>query len=291
MWAWHCPDLCHAHILDSSSFDGQASGSFSAPDHDYPSHLELTLTATDSFGSSASVSRELNPKTVNLTLKTSPTGLKIGFDQLQAATPFTRTVIVNSANSVSAPSPQTLNGSTYVFDHWSNGMDRTDVIDAPATNTTYTATYRRQISVSANADAMVRATTPNANFGSSKSLWVAFEKSRSYLKFGVTGLSGAPSHAVIRLWVTDSSSFGGYCYRVGNSWTEGGLTWKNNPAPIGGALDSVGAATAGHWVEWDVTSAIAGNGTYSFRISGGSTNAVEYASRETTHDPVLVITP
>jgi hypothetical protein len=53
----------------------------------------------------------------------------------------------------------------------------------------------------------------------------------------------------------------------------------------------VGAANVGHWVEWDVTSAIAGNGTYSFRVSGGSTNAVGYATRETTHDPVLLITP
>jgi glucose/arabinose dehydrogenase len=288
---WHCPDLCHAHILDSSSFDGQASGSFSAPDHDYPSHLELTLTATDSFGSSASVSRELDPRTVNLTLKTSPAGLKIGFDQLQSPTPFTRTVIVNSANSVSAPSPQTLNGSSYAFDHWSNGMDRTDVLDAPATNTTYTATYTRQISIRAKADAMVRAAAPGTNYGSSKSLWVAFEKSRSYLKFDVSGLSGPPSRAVIRLWVTNQSPFGGYAYRVSNSWTESRVTWNHSPALLGPALDSVGAANVGHWVEWDVTSAIAGNGTYSFRVSGGSTNAVGYASRETTHDPVLLITP
>ena len=43
----HCDSAqnCHSHPVQT--FDGVASGSFSAPDHEYPSHLELTLTATD----------------------------------------------------------------------------------------------------------------------------------------------------------------------------------------------------------------------------------------------------
>jgi PKD repeat protein len=285
----HCPSLCHNHILES--WHGVASGSFNAPDHEYPSHLELTLTATDSFGSKTSVTRELNPKTVNLTFHSSPTGLKVGFDQQLTATPFTRTVIVGSANSVSAVSPQTLGGTSYGFSGWSNGMGQNDVLIAPASNTTYTATYTIQRIFAAKADAMVRAVSPSTNFGSAKSLWVAYQKSRSYLKFGVTNLSAPPTKAVVRLWVTDSSSFGGYIYRVRNSWTEGGITWSSSPALLGPALDSVGTANAGHWVEWDVTSAITGNGTFSFRVSGAATTAVEYASRETAHDPVLVITP
>jgi hypothetical protein len=32
------------------TFTGVASGSFGAPDHEYPSYLELELTATDSGG-------------------------------------------------------------------------------------------------------------------------------------------------------------------------------------------------------------------------------------------------
>ena len=38
----HCPSGCHEHALQT--FDGVDHGSFAAPDHEYPSYLELTLT-------------------------------------------------------------------------------------------------------------------------------------------------------------------------------------------------------------------------------------------------------
>ena len=46
----HCttPTTCHVHNVQTWS--GVSSGSLSAPDHDYPSHLELVLQATDSGG-------------------------------------------------------------------------------------------------------------------------------------------------------------------------------------------------------------------------------------------------
>ena len=44
----HCPSNCHSHPVQS--FAGVAGGSFVAPDHEYPSYLELRLTATDSGG-------------------------------------------------------------------------------------------------------------------------------------------------------------------------------------------------------------------------------------------------
>ena len=42
-----CPD-CHDHFLQT--YNGVASGSFTARDHDYPSELELSLTATAACG-------------------------------------------------------------------------------------------------------------------------------------------------------------------------------------------------------------------------------------------------
>src|SRR5690606_10798174 len=44
----HCstPEDCHAHPIQS--FEGVASGSFLAPDHDFPSYIELILSASDS---------------------------------------------------------------------------------------------------------------------------------------------------------------------------------------------------------------------------------------------------
>ena len=134
----HCPSNCHSHPLQD--FVGVASGSFTAPDHEYPSSLELVLTVTDSGGLTSTASVTLQPQTVNLTFSTSPSGLQLVLNGASAATPFTRTVIVGSTNTISAPSPQTLNGNSYAFASWSDGGAQTHVITAGAT-TTYVATY------------------------------------------------------------------------------------------------------------------------------------------------------
>ena len=48
---FHCgTDGCHSHAVED--FPDRASGSMAAPDHDYPSYLEVRLTATDSGGAS-----------------------------------------------------------------------------------------------------------------------------------------------------------------------------------------------------------------------------------------------
>ena len=51
----HCPSNCHPHPVQT--FAGVAAGSFAAPDHEYPSYLELRLTATDSGGLTTTTSR------------------------------------------------------------------------------------------------------------------------------------------------------------------------------------------------------------------------------------------
>jgi glucose/arabinose dehydrogenase/PKD repeat protein len=134
----HCDGTCHTHVLQN--WTGVASGSFTAPDHEYPSYLELQLTATDQDGLSHNVVRRLDPLTVNLTFATNPSGLQLTVGPTSGTTPFTRTVIQGSTNSVSAPSPQSL-GATYTFTSWSDGGAQSHVITAPTTATTYTATY------------------------------------------------------------------------------------------------------------------------------------------------------
>ena len=42
---------CHTHHIQD--YVGVAAGSFVAPDHEFPSHLELSLTATDAAGLTA----------------------------------------------------------------------------------------------------------------------------------------------------------------------------------------------------------------------------------------------
>jgi PKD repeat protein len=138
----HCPSKCHAHILQT--FPGVTSGSFAAPDHEYPSYLELTLTATDSSGRTGSTTLRLDPQTVTLNFATSPTAaLQLVVGGVAQATPFNRTVIVGSTNSISAPTPQTAGKWAYSFANWSDGGAQTHNIIAPATSTTYTAKYSK----------------------------------------------------------------------------------------------------------------------------------------------------
>jgi glucose/arabinose dehydrogenase/PKD repeat protein len=136
-----CPD-CHDHFLQT--YAGVGSGSFIAPDHEYPSELELTLTATDSAGLRNSTSIRLLPATTTLTFQTSPTGLKLTFNGVDTTAPFSRTVIVGSSNSVSAPSPQTLRGKQ-IFRAWTDGVTTPNrTIIAPGTAITYTATFSKK---------------------------------------------------------------------------------------------------------------------------------------------------
>ena len=136
----HCPEnICHAHPVQD--YVGQAGGSFSAPDHEYPVHLELRLTATDSHGLTSTDSVLLFPETVNLTADSVPQGLELGLGAITAATPFTETFVVGSATSVTAPSPQSLAGSPYQFLSWSDGGARTHEFVAPSTPATIVATY------------------------------------------------------------------------------------------------------------------------------------------------------
>jgi glucose/arabinose dehydrogenase len=136
----HCSSNCHQHEMQT--FSGVSSGSFTAPDHEYPSYLELSLTATDSGGLKHTTSLRLDPQTVVLTLQTNPGGLQLVFNGTEAKTTFTRTVIVGSRNSVSAPSPQTKSGKTYTFLSWSDGGAQTHDISAPTAATTYNARFR-----------------------------------------------------------------------------------------------------------------------------------------------------
>jgi glucose/arabinose dehydrogenase len=137
----HCATLttCHTHFLQT--FNGVASGSFVAPDHEYPAYLELVLTATDSQGLTNTVTRRLDPATVDLTFASNPAGLQLVVGSNTATAPFTRTVIIGSTNTLSATTPQTLGGNTYTFSSWSDGGAQTHTIVAPATTATYTASF------------------------------------------------------------------------------------------------------------------------------------------------------
>jgi PKD repeat protein len=126
-----------------ATFNGVASGSFAAPNHDYPSYLEIRLTATDSGGLTATTSVNIQPKTVNLTFQSSPSGLQLSAGPTTAKAPFTITAIVNGTIQLIAPTPQKYRGKSYTFVSWSDGGASAHFITVPSTNATYTATYQR----------------------------------------------------------------------------------------------------------------------------------------------------
>jgi PKD repeat protein len=138
----HCTTGCHDHQVQT--FTGVASGSFAAPDHDYPSYLEIQLKATDSGGMSTTTSvNNIQPKTVSLTFQSNPTGLQLTAGPTTARAPFTITAIQNATIQLIA-SNQKYRGKNYVFVSWSDGGAQTHTIRAPATPTTYAATFQRR---------------------------------------------------------------------------------------------------------------------------------------------------
>lgn len=133
------PSNVHEHVV--SSFSGVSSGTFVAPDHEYPSWLELRLSATDSSGQVTTITRRIDPLTINLTLAANVAGATMVFNDEFVSTPTTRTWIAGATATISAPAQVVVNGQTWVFTGWSNGGTRTQTISAPAVNTTLTANY------------------------------------------------------------------------------------------------------------------------------------------------------
>lgn len=79
---------------------------------------------------------------MTLTFQTTPGGLSLTVGSAMSKASFTRTVIVGSTNTISAPSPQNKGSKTYRFVSWSDGGAQTHDVTAPATSQTYVARFR-----------------------------------------------------------------------------------------------------------------------------------------------------
>jgi Glucose / Sorbosone dehydrogenase/Bacterial Ig domain/PKD domain len=105
------------------------------------SFLEVRLTATDSHGLAATVTRQFRPTLVDLTFATDPSGLELELNGEQVTAPFTFSSWRDWAFPVTAR-PQESGGSNWRFDHWSDGGAATHVVTTGASPATYTATFR-----------------------------------------------------------------------------------------------------------------------------------------------------
>jgi glucose/arabinose dehydrogenase len=120
----HCPDLsnptaCHVHPLQT--FAGIRSPEFVAPQHEYPSYIEVVLRVSDKRGLSGSALLKLNPRTVDVSLSSVPAGINLLGGSVEAATPFVVTAIDGSEIQLTAPPTAEVGGKRYVWQSWSDG--------------------------------------------------------------------------------------------------------------------------------------------------------------------------
>ncbi|MFT3788021.1 MAG: PQQ-dependent sugar dehydrogenase [Tepidisphaeraceae bacterium] len=153
-------DPTNYHLHDITGFTG-ASGTFVAPDHEWPNWLQISLTATDSTGLKTTVTRRIDPKTITLSFNSNPPGLQVAVNSGSYTTPFSRTAVIGSTNSISATTPQNVGNNTYIFNSWSQGGAASQTLIAPATSSSYTAVFDVSTNVKLTGTAIGTAGTTN----------------------------------------------------------------------------------------------------------------------------------
>ena len=139
---YHClggPECCHAHPLQV--LPARESGTLIAPDHDLPSHIELSLTATDARGLSSTTAVNLYPNVSFLGMRSDPPGGVLSAGLETQATPFGVEAIEGSGVTLTAPPTAEVGGRAYIWKGWSDGGARVHTVEAPADPTNYTAEY------------------------------------------------------------------------------------------------------------------------------------------------------
>jgi hypothetical protein len=136
------------------------------------------------------------------------------------------------------------------------------------------------------ADASVYETQPDRNYGASTVLRVDGRSvKRTFFRVRVRGFDAEPARDVrLRLQVDDEHSArgpSGRLYQISEcSWDERSVTYKTQPTIDGPLLDELGEVEWRNVIEFDVTEAITGDGTYCFALESSSPDGVMYRSRE-----------
>jgi hypothetical protein len=148
----------------------------------------------------------------------------------------------------------------------------------------------------ADADARVEEANPLFNFGSD-GLGVdggTDPAVESYLRFTVTGVTRPVISARLRVFAAGDTIDGPAVFTTTGDWSETGLfgiTWSNRPARASSAIDDSAAIATNSWIEFDVTTVLAGHGSYDFVLAATSEDEVDLLSREQpAFAPQLVVT-
>jgi len=147
------------------------------------------------------------------------------------------------------------------------------------------------------ADTYVQSDLPTTNFGTKTQLAVdngvaanpgTTGVQRTFLRVNVSGVgprqvTGAHLRLQVAKVTNAQSVSGGRLHPLTDcGWNELTMTWNTQPPIDGAVLATTGAVAQGQVVDFDVTSAIPGDGVYCFALDTLSTDSALYNSREAT---------
>jgi len=145
-----------------------------------------------------------------------------------------------------------------------------------------------------SADSFVSQEKPSENNGSLNYIQADDRKGKikeGYIKFEINDIQGKVTKAIIRLVATDNDIKNSpVVYLTSNNWSETEINYSNKPSR-GQKIAEAGKREVRRPITIDVTSAINGNGVYSFIIASENFNSVKYNSREVNlNKPTLTVT-
>ncbi|NNF55066.1 MAG: DNRLRE domain-containing protein [Acidimicrobiales bacterium] len=147
-----------------------------------------------------------------------------------------------------------------------------------------------EVTLTPEADTYVNGSRVTTNFGSLSTIESdgASQVEQPLLRFDVSGVASVES-AVLRIFVSNSTSNGPEVYLADNNWDENTVTWATRPAQLSGPHVDSGVIGSG-WYELDVTAAITTPGVYTLNLVSVSSDGLRFSSREGTDPPQLVVT-
>jgi hypothetical protein len=151
------------------------------------------------------------------------------------------------------------------------------------------------------ADSHVTTSNVNGNYGTLTTIKVregdgstANPNYHGYLKFSLSGVTGAVSTVKLRLFVTDATPNVESIYVVSDSWTETGITYTT--APVLDGLTAVGSSTAptvGAYLEITLAPTTVSSSTTTLALaikSSGGDSAIFSSREDPTNKPQLAVT-
>jgi hypothetical protein len=156
----------NTHTHPGQQLTGAKSGSYSIPtttEWDPDQWYRVNLTCTDSLGGARTVFRDVLPKKQPITIASNPGGLQVAADGVTGPGPQTADAVVNTRRILDTTVPQSMGGTTYFIQSWSDGGAKRHEIFMPDAPTTYTANFQPASAYSEAAPVAVSASTSDTN--------------------------------------------------------------------------------------------------------------------------------